>query len=46
MNVKMMGKFISQIIGIEAIFMIPALLISLGLADVSYTKWFKWSINR
>ena len=21
----------------------PALLISLGLADVSYTKWFKWS---
>ena len=21
----------------------PALLISLGLADVSYGKWFKWS---
>ncbi|MBR2423315.1 MAG: TrkH family potassium uptake protein [Oscillospiraceae bacterium] len=29
MNVKMMGKFISQIIAIEAVFMIPALLISL-----------------
>lgn len=23
----------------------PALLISLGLADVSYSKWFKWSIR-
>lgn len=23
----------------------PALLISLGLADVSYTDWFKWSIK-
>ena len=23
----------------------PALLISLGLADVSYAKWFKWSIK-
>ena len=28
MNVKMMGKFISQIIAIETVFMIPALLIS------------------
>ena len=23
----------------------PALLISLGLADVSYGKWFKWSVK-
>ena len=23
----------------------PALLIALGLADVSYTKWFKWSVK-
>ena len=23
----------------------PALLISLGLADVSYAKWFKWSVK-
>ena len=28
MNVKMMGKFLSQIIAIEAVFMIPALLVS------------------
>ena len=29
MNVKMMGKFLSQIIAIEAVFMIPALVISI-----------------
>ena len=29
MNVKMMGKFISQILAIEGVFMIPALVISL-----------------
>ena len=28
MNFKMMGKFISQIIAIEAVFMIPALIIA------------------
>ena len=45
MNYKMMGRFTAQILSIEGIFMIPALLISLGLADVSYGKWFKWSIK-
>ena len=34
MNVKMMGKFISQIVAIEAVFMIPALIISL-----CYGEW-------
>ena len=28
MNYKMMGKFISQILAVEAVFMLPALLIS------------------
>ena len=30
MNYKMMGKFIAQILFLEAVFMIPAALISLG----------------
>ena len=40
MNVKMMGKFISQIIAIEAIFMIPALLISLFLGETAAVNGF------
>ena len=46
MNYKMMGKFLSQILIVEAGFMVPALLISLytgsraavyGFGPVSYT---------
>ena len=33
MNVKMMGRFIAQIIAIEAAFMVPALIISLGYGE-------------
>ena len=40
MNVKMMGKFISQIIAIEAIFMIPALLISLFCGETAAVNGF------
>ncbi len=35
MNYKMMGKFIAQILIIEAIFMIPAMFISLGYGEYS-----------
>ena len=40
MNVKMMGKFISQIIAIEAVFMIPALLISLFRGETAAVNGF------
>ena len=33
MNMKMMGRFIAQIVAIEAVFMLPALLISLGYGE-------------
>ena len=33
MNFKMMGKFLAQIIGIEAAFMLPALFISMGYGE-------------
>ena len=33
MNYKMMGKFIAQILFLEAVFMIPAALISLGFGE-------------
>ena len=40
MNVKMMGKFISQIIAIEAVFMIPALVISLCYGEMAAVDGF------
>ena len=40
MNVKMMGKFISQIIAIEAVFMIPALIISLCYGESAAVNGF------
>jgi len=40
MNVKMMGKFISQIIAIEAVFMVPALLISLFCGETAAVNGF------
>ena len=40
MNFKMMGRFISQIISIEAAFMFPALFISLGYKEAPAVKAF------
>ena len=40
MNVKMMGRFIAQIIAIEAAFMLPALAISLGYGEWPAVKAF------
>ena len=40
MNVKMMGKFISQIIAIEAVFMLPALIISLCYGESAAVEGF------
>ena len=40
MNVKMMGKFISQIIIIEAVFMIPALIISMCYGESAAVRGF------
>ena len=40
MNLKMMGKFISQIIAIEAVFMIPALVISLCYGEMAAVDGF------
>lgn len=44
MNVKMIGKLIAQIQFLEAVFMIPALLISLYCHDVAAIKGFAYSI--
>ena len=38
MNYKMMGRFISQILFVEALFMLPALFISLGYGE-SKAAW-------
>ena len=45
MNVKMMGKFISQIIAIEAVFMIPALVISLCYGESAAVEGFLWTLG-
>ena len=42
MNYKMMGRFISQILMVEALFMIPAGLISLGYGEYS-AMWSFWA---
>ena len=44
MNYKMMGRFIAQILSIEGIFMIPALLISLFCGEVSALHGFVCTI--
>ena len=44
MNVKMMGKFLSQIIAIEAVFMIPALVISLCYGESAAVAGFAWTL--
>ena len=40
MNVKMMGKFISQMVAIEAVFMVPALIISLCMGEMAAVEGF------
>ena len=44
MNVKMMGKFLSQIIAIEAVFMLPALGISLYRGETAAVQGFLFSL--
>ena len=44
MNYKMMGRFLSQILFIEALFMLPALAISLYCGDSMAVRGFLWSI--
>ena len=45
MNIKMMGRFIAQIIAIEAVFMVPALLISLGYGEWASVQAFLLTIG-
>ena len=45
MNVKMMGKFLSQIIAIEAVFMLPALGISLYRGEVASVEGFLYTLG-
>ena len=40
MNYKMMGRFLSQILFVEAFFMIPALLVSFGYGEAPAAKAF------
>ena len=44
MNFKMMGRFIAQILTIEGIFMLPALLISLYCGDAMAVKGFLYTL--
>ncbi len=44
MNYKMMGKFISKILLVEAVFMLPALLISVFHNETKSVAGFVWSI--
>ena len=44
MNVKMMGKFLSQIIAIEAVFMLPALGISLYRGEGAAVEGFLYTL--
>ena len=44
MNYKMMGRFIGQIIAVEAVFMIPALLISAWHGEAGAVKGFIYTI--
>ena len=44
MNYKMMGRFVAQILGIECVFMIPALVISIFCEERAAIKGFALSI--
>ena len=45
MNYKMMGRFVSQILFVEAFFMIPALLVSLGYREQVASQAFLVTIG-
>ena len=45
MNYKMMGRFIAQILSIEALFMVPALGIGLSCGETAAVKGFLFSIT-
>ena len=45
MNFKMMGRFLAQIIGIEAAFMLPALFISLGYGEHNAVLGFLYTLG-
>ena len=45
MNYKMMGRFVSQILFVEAFFMIPALLVSLGYREQGAAQAFLVTIG-
>ena len=45
MNVKMMGKFLSQIIAIEAVFLLPALGISLYRGEMAAVEGFLYTLG-
>ena len=44
MNYKMMGRFMAQILSIEGLFMIPALIISLCYGEYPAAKSFGWTM--
>ena len=44
MNFKMMGRFLSQIIGIEAVFLVPALCISIGYGEWNAVRGFLYTL--
>ena len=44
MNYKMMGRFMAQILSIEGVFMIPALIISLCYGEHGVAKAFGWTM--
>ena len=44
MNFKMMGRFIGQIIAVEAVFMLPALLISLCYGETTAVMGFLYAL--
>ena len=44
MNYKMMGRFMGQLIALEAVFMIPALIISLICRETSATQGFLYTL--
>ena len=45
MNYKMMGRFIGRILMVEAVFMVPAMLISLWEREFGSVRAFMWSIG-
>ena len=44
MNYKMMGRFVAQFVAVEAVFLLPALGISLGYGEWDAVRGFLWSL--